>query len=222
MRSSSIFITFAAAVLALPQGSRNAIQDTDQSVDRAFFPSPKTAKGTKMITTALAVVQSGVDDLDISVNRVRGPEGASALPELATKGSGLGAMISTQQAKIETAPDIDLGGALDVKTSSQDLGKSLNKLSDDLILAEPVVRQAGLNSAVVDVLRQQQASSGALVRTVVGKLPKTAQGLAKEQSDGLMESLNRVIVVYQQGAIAAPAPAPLPPAAPGRPAARRT
>jgi hypothetical protein len=215
MHLTTLILSLASVAWAAPQGMPSAAQGPNSGVDKAVFPSPKTAKGAKMIMTALAVVQASVDDLDVSVAKVKGADGANALGDVATKGTGLGDMIKAQQAKIESAPETDLGGALEIQNSAKDLTKSLDKLSDDLIAIEPVVRQAGLSSAVVDILKQQQGNSGGLVKSVTEKLPKAAQGLAKGQTAGVTDSLKKVIAAYEKGMAAAPAPpapAPLPPA----------
>jgi hypothetical protein len=214
MRLSLVFLSIASVAWAAPQGMP-CEERGFHNLKRAF-PSGKTVKGAKMIMGALSMVQKSVDDLDVSVTKVKpGPDGLTALADLATKGTGLGDTIKAAQSKIQSAPETDLGGALQIQNSAKDLTKSLDKLSDDLIAIEPVVRQAGLSSAVVDILQQQQSNSGGLVNSITEKLPKAAQGLAKGQTAGVTDSLKRVIDAYQKGASMAPKPvAPLPPSPP--------
>jgi len=153
------------------------------------------------------MVASKVNDLDSSVKDVMGPKGANALGDVATKGAGLGDVISGAQKTITAQSETDLIGALDIADSADGLTKSLDGLSDDLITIEPVVRQAGLSSAVVDILMQQQGNSGGLVDTIVSKLPDAAKDTAKMQTMGATAGLSRVIDAYKAGLAKMPKPA---------------
>jgi hypothetical protein len=204
MRLSAILLSVSTLAMAAPR-AKPGQERSFSTYSRPIFPTPKSAKSGKAISAALKMVAGKVTDLDSSVKVVMGPMGAAALGDVATKGAGLGDVISKAQSTISAQGETDLVGALDISDSADGLTKSLDGLSDDLITIEPVVRQAGLSSAVVDILMQQQGNSGGLVDTVVSKLPDAAKDTAKMQTMGATAGLSRVLDVYRAGMAKMPA-----------------
>ncbi|KAF2664666.1 hypothetical protein BT63DRAFT_95228 [Microthyrium microscopicum] len=166
--------------------------------------SIRGAISAKGIMKALSTVQESVMALDGSVKQVSATN-MQALGAVATNADMLGKMLVSAKADVDKERDTDIGGSLAIERAAKGLQTSLDELSNDLIEIQPVVNMAGLNDAVLAQLKQQRSASIDLVDSVSEKIPVLARPLAKQQTAGITETLDKVIKAYSNAA-APPAP----------------
>jgi hypothetical protein len=166
----------------------------------AFAVPTELERRANEIPTAINMVTTSVKGLDTAVKGIRNSSDITALGNVATKATAVGDTLKKAQTMVMAAPQAGLLGSLPIQNAASDLTDSLNTLSTDLVAKQPVIKQAGLDQVVAQMLMMQKTQSGGFVKAISMKVPGFAQGLAQGQGDMANAALDKAIKAYSAGA----------------------
>ncbi|OAA36635.1 cell wall protein [Metarhizium rileyi] len=154
-----------AIILAAATGSYASIQDV-----KAVLES---------VEGAITSLNTAAKSFDGNVDAVK------------SKSEALVSTLKAGKSKIDGSSDLTLTDALGLTTPVQALTKKGQSLADDFKARRSDVEKAGACGTVRSQLTEINTNSEALIKSVVGKVPKDAQSVAQTLASGLTKVLKQ-------------------------------
>ncbi|OAA43728.1 cell wall protein [Metarhizium rileyi] len=141
------------------------------------------------IRSSINAVENAVDSFSKAAKSLATE---SNLEAVKSQGEALVSAIQSSQASIEVEANIDASDALVLGEPVKDLAVKVESLAGDLESRIAAIEKADVCNTVVPALRDIDANFNGLLKSIVGKVPKSAQLVASPISSRLTSGLKQV------------------------------
>ena len=142
------------------------------------------------ITAALNQFDTDINALNISSNV------SGAVATLTSDASNVLSAINIGIASVDATSALSLTDAISLASVAQGLGTTVNNTINDLIAKEPIINAAGNDPLVVSELQAQYNATQAFINAVASKVPSVVSGIAKQDGQSALVSINNGIVAF--------------------------
>jgi len=157
------------------------------------------------IVAAVKQVNTGVQALDAAVESVTSAD-VTALLAVNSAAADLTTTITSAQATVEAADNLEIVGSLAVALATDSLVASTKKLSKDIIAIKPYVDEAGVTSTVETTIQGQKTSADAFADTVTAKVPSLLRVIASLSKSQIDDALDEAIQAYSSSSTSSGSP----------------
>jgi len=142
------------------------------------------------ITTALNQFDTDVNALNTNSNV------ADAVATLSSDSNNVLTALNTGTANVDATSALSIFDAINLASVAQGLGTTVNTTIKDLIAKEPIINAVGNDPLVVSQLQSQYGATQAFINAVASKLPSSVSGIAKQDGQTALNSINNGIVAF--------------------------
>jgi len=163
----------------------------------------------KPITDAFNAIKANIDKMVGSVSSFDGDKGK--LPAIVAASKEIQNAVTTNAAKINQAPALEIMDLLSIISESNNLGTKIDEIVNALARKKAEIQKAGASKTVLEELKGQKASADEMVKVILSKLPLAAivGPIAQPIAQGITDKIQAGINDWTN-LIAGPAAAPAP------------
>lgn len=149
------------------------------------------------VEAAFANITTALNQLDTDVNALNTNSNiADAVATLSTDANNVLSALNTGTANVDATSALSLSDAINLASVAQGLGTTVNTTINDLIAKEPIINAAGNDPQVVSDLQAQYNATQNFIDAVASKVPSIASGIAKQDGQSALNSINNGIVAF--------------------------
>jgi hypothetical protein len=142
------------------------------------------------ITTALKQFDTDVNALNASSNV------STSVATLSSDANNVLAALNTGTTNVDATSPLSLIDAINLASVAQGLGTTVNTTINDLIAKQPIINAAGNDPLVVSELQAQYNATQAFINAVASKVPSDVSGIAEQDGQTALNSINNGIVAF--------------------------
>ena len=142
------------------------------------------------ITTALNQFDTDVNALNASSNV------AGAVTTLSSDANNILTALNTGTTNVDATSALSLFDAISLASVAKSLGTTVNTTIKDLIARQPIINASGNDPLVVSELQAQYNATQAFINAVASKVPSGVSGIAKQDGQSALNSINNGIVAF--------------------------
>lgn len=149
------------------------------------------------VEAAFANITTALNQLDTDVNALNANSNvADAVATLSSDANNVLTALNTGTTNVDATSPLSLSDAISLASVAQGLGTTVNTTINDLIAKQPIINAAGNDPAVVSELQAQYSATQAFIDAVASKVPAIASGIAKQDGQTALNSINNGIVAF--------------------------